>query len=165
MSGDALQPATKRDVFGWAGKLRHWPIPRLLIYVVVIVAALILSKLVTMPFIPAAPTPLHSPLLILTNLGSAVFLLCIYGYAVRAVERRGAREIDPRVARFCFFIGLMLGTTLIATIFLTLWSLGFATFHLGASSTGVVGVLAVSFAVAVLEELLLRAVVFRVPLL
>ena len=59
-------------------------------------------------------------------------------------------------------MGLSLGTVLMCVILLILWALGLAVETAGDGPTGLPGILAVFFAVAVVEELLLRAIVFRV---
>ncbi|HEY5106741.1 MAG TPA: type II CAAX endopeptidase family protein [Caulobacteraceae bacterium] len=146
----------------WFRTLGRWAILRIAIYLAAVIGALILSKLATMPFIPPAPSPLHGPLTLAANLGSAALLLGAYALVVRLVERRAAREIDPRSGVGLFLIGTLLGAGLMATVFLILWGLGMATFPPGTGVHGLIGLLAVAFAVGVMEELILRAIVFRV---
>jgi uncharacterized protein len=155
-------PAQPHKGRNWLENLSHWAIVRIVIYVLVIICALVITKLATAPFIPAAPSPLHAPLLITANLGSAVLLLCAYALAVKGVERRAASEVDPRSGALPFLVGSVLGAGLMASVFLILWKLGLARFLPGTGAAGLAGILAASFATAVLEELLLRAIVFRI---
>lgn len=146
---------------GWLARVSHWAIVRFLIYVVVLVGALIVSTIATNPLIPPAPSPLHHPLLLAKNLASPILLLALYALAVRWVERRPATELGLRRGAPLFLIGAVVGTTLMGAVYLVLWGLGHVSFAAGTGLGGLGGGLAVAFAAAVLEELLLRAVLFR----
>jgi len=142
---------------GLLARISHWAIVRFLIYVVV----LIVSTIATNPLIPPAPSPLHHPLLLAKNLASPILLLALYALAVRWVERRPATELDLRRGAPLFLIGGVVGVALMGGVYLVLWGLGHVAFTAGTGLNGLGGGLAVAFAAAVLEELLLRAVLFR----
>jgi membrane protease YdiL (CAAX protease family) len=146
---------------GWLARVSHWAIVRFLVYVIVLIGALIASTIATNPLIPPAPSPLHHPLLLAKNLASPILLLALYALAVRWVERRPATELDLRKGAPLFLVGVALGTSLIGGVYLVLWSLGRVSFSAGTGLSGLDGGLAVALAAAVLEELLLRAVLFR----
>jgi hypothetical protein len=158
---DSARPEAARQT-GLLARLGHWAIVRIVLYAVVLIGALVASSLLTNPLIPPAPSPLHHPLLLVRNLISPVTLLALYALAVRLVERRPAREVDPRQAAPQLLVGAMVGAAMMGTVYLTLWALGRATFGPGTGLDGLAGGLAVAFAAAVLEELLLRAVLFRI---
>jgi len=142
-------------------ELSHWAIVRGLVYIGVLILALILSKVLTVPFIPPAPAPMHQVGQLLANLLSAAMLLGAYVLAVRQVERRRATEADPRGHVGSFAIGCALGVALMGAVYLILWLLGRVTFLPGVAAGGLPGELAACFAAAVLEELAVRAVIFR----
>jgi membrane protease YdiL (CAAX protease family) len=147
---------------GLLARMGHWAIVRILLYVVVLMVALIASTIATNPLIPPAPSPLHHPLLLARNLASPILLLAVYALLVRWVERRPASELSPRRGAPLLLIGVVVGAALMGAVYLVLWGLGLATFAPGTGLGGLGGELAVAFAAAVLEELLLRAVLFRI---
>jgi membrane protease YdiL (CAAX protease family) len=143
-------------------RVSHWAIVRILIYAVLLIAALVVSTLATDPFIPTAQSPLRHTLLLARNLASPILLLTLYALAVRGVEHRPASELDLRRGSGLFPLGLLIGLGLMASVYLILYGLGRAAFAAGDGAAGLAGGLALAFAAAVLEELLLRAVLFRI---
>jgi membrane protease YdiL (CAAX protease family) len=148
-------------IAAWFARLSHWALIRLTLHIVILIAALIASKLVSNPFIPEASSPYHHGGMALANLFSAATLLVVYALAVRWIERRGAREIDPRLGLVPFAIGTAAGLGLMSLVYLVLWALGLVEFLPGTGVEGLPPALAAFFAAAVLEELVMRAVVFR----
>ncbi len=147
---------------GLLARLSHWAIVRILIYAAVLIVVLAASIILTNPLIPPSSSPLHHPLLLVRNLASSLLLLAAYGFAVRLLEQRAATELSPRRGAPLLLIGALAGTGLMCAVYLALWGLGHATFARGTGLEGLGGGLAVAFAAAVLEELLFRAVLFRV---
>lgn len=125
----------------------------------VVVAATILTKLL----VPPAPSPLHQ-LVMIKNLLLPIAVLAIYAILVRWLEHRPASEIAlDRGGVRCLAFGLMIGTGVIAATVLVLWSLGLATIGSG-NATGTDGLISetlVPFATAVIEEVIFRAILFR----
>ena len=96
------------------------------------------------------------------NLLSAAALLAMYALAVRWTERRSAAELNLQTGGLQFLVGVVLGPALMGAAFLILWWLGIARFAPGTGWHGLAGGFPTYFAVAVLEELLFRAVLFRI---
>jgi hypothetical protein len=142
--------------------MSRWAILRIVLeaagLVIVIVAASILGGMI----VPPAPSPLHAPLTMIRNLISAALFLGAYALLVRWIERRRASEIAPRAAVTPLPLGLVIGIGLMAAVNLIFWATGAAVFTPGTGLAGIGAGLIAAFAVAVLEELLLRAVVFRI---
>jgi len=144
----------------WA-RLRQWTVLRILIHVAVLVLAVVGSALATHALVPPAPSPRHHDLLLLANLCSAAVLLAVYVLTVRLLERRSASELNLRRGAPLFPIGAGLGAALMGVVYLVLWLMGDAAFAAGSGWDGLGGSLVAMFAAAVLEELVLRAVLFR----
>ncbi|HEY2782939.1 MAG TPA: CPBP family intramembrane glutamic endopeptidase [Steroidobacteraceae bacterium] len=113
-------------------------------------------------FIPPEPSPLHAWLAILRNLIVAGLVLAIYILMVRWLERRSAIELDPRKGSTQFPAGAVLGVAMMAFVYAILWSANIAAFGPGTGLAGLGAGLAAAFLAAVFEELLLRAVLFRI---
>ena len=143
-------------------RIAHWAVARLILFILVLIAVLILSKVVTNPLIPPTVSPYHRGAQMAANLFSAGVLLVTYAWTVRLVERRRAAElaVGPGIAPF--LIGSLIGVALMGAVCLTLDRLGLVVFGPGTGSEGLAGGLAACFAAAVLEELVARAVIFRI---
>jgi uncharacterized protein len=146
---------------GWLSRARRWEFLRLVVYIVGLIGTLVLSKLVAGPFTPPDGAPHHHEILLVSNLASAALLLVAYVLLVRWMERRAASELSLTRGAGQFAIGGAIGLALMGAVYLVLWSMGLVTFSPGTGMAGLGGDLAAYFAGAVLEELLLRAVVFR----
>ncbi len=147
---------------GFLARASRWAVVRFVVFAVVLIVGLIASKLAANLLVPPAPSPLHHPLLLLANLLSPALLLGLYILTVRWLERRSATELDLRRGAPQLLIGAGVGVVLMGAVYLVLWALGLAAFGPGTGLTGLGGGLAAAFAAAVLEELLLRAVLFRI---
>jgi len=142
-------------------RLRQWTAVRIAVHAVFLILVVVASAILTRTLVPAAPSPWHHGLLLAANLLSSAVLLAVYALTVRWLERRGASELNLRKGLPLALIGAALGTALMAAVYLGLWLLGFARFAAGSGWDGLDGALVAMFAVAVLEELVLRAVLFR----
>ncbi len=142
--------------------ISHLAIVRLLVQLAALIAIVVATGLVSKFVVPASPADLHHNLLMLTNLLSSLTLLLVYALTIRLIEHRNATEINPIRGAPQFLVGAVLGAILFATVYAILWALHVAHFGAGTGTDGLVRGLVVMFSVAVLEELILRAVVFRI---
>jgi membrane protease YdiL (CAAX protease family) len=149
------------DIAAYLARLSHWAIIRLVIYLGIVIAALIFSKIVSSPFIPGESSPYRHGGLALANLFSALILLAAYALAVRWVEGRRPSEVDPGAGAVPFAIGSLAGLGLMGAVYLMLWGLARVEFLPGTGIDALPSALAAFFAAATLEELIMRAVVFR----
>lgn len=108
-----------------------------------------------------ASAGIHPVAALPTGLALGALALLLYGAVVRAVERRAATELLPTAARSGLRTGVLLGLGLFTvTIAVITLSGGYRVAGWG-SPGGAVSLLGLMTAVAVTEELLFRAVVFR----
>jgi uncharacterized protein len=141
-------------------RMSHWMLWRIFIMAVMLLIVVIVTPRVLDLGIPPEPSPWHPALAALRNLVVAGMMVWVYSFSVRLMERRSATEIMPRPLNL--LTGTLIGTALISAVYIVLWSMGHATF---ASGTGVMGLgfaLAGVFGAALFEELLLRALLFRI---
>jgi membrane protease YdiL (CAAX protease family) len=143
-------------------RAKHWAIVRVVVYAFVLIAIVVATGLVSRFLVPPAPSPLHHVLLMATNFVSALALLAAYALSVRLLEGRGATELGLRKGIPLLFAGIVLGLLLISAVYFVLWCLGLVLFAQGTGFDGLLGALVVMFAAATLEELLFRAVLFRI---
>jgi uncharacterized protein len=143
-------------------RLSQWAPIRLIFYVAGILAVAILAKLLTHLFVPPLPSPLHTPLTLARNLLLPVAMFAVYAFLVRLVERRAASELAIRKGLPTFLAGLLIGVTLMGMICLALWGLGVAKFSDGTGVDGLMIAIPYYMATAMGEELLFRAVLFRI---
>jgi uncharacterized protein len=150
------QPATLFE------RLSQWAPVRVVCYVAAIVALAIVAKLLTQLFVPPSPSPLHAPLTMARNLLLPIGMFAAYAILVRVIERRAASELDVRKGLWTFLIGLLVGSLLMATVYGVLWSLGMASFASGTGFAGLAVAIVYNLATSMGEELLFRAVIFRI---
>ena len=143
-------------------RAKHWAIVRIVVHALVLIAIVVATGLVSRFLVPPAPSPLHHVLLMATNFASALALLTGYASSVRLLEGRGATELSLRKGMPLLFAGILLGLLLIGAVYFILWCLGLVQFAHGTGFDGLFGALVVMFAAATLEELLFRAVLFRI---
>jgi len=146
---------------GWVGRIRRWEFLRLVVYSAGLILALVASKLIASRFTPPDGAPHHREIQLIANLASAAVLLAAYGLLVWWMERRAASELSLTRGAGLFVFGGAIGLVLMGSVYLVLSSMGLVTVSPGTGTVGLGGELAAYFAAAVLEELLLRAVVFR----
>jgi membrane protease YdiL (CAAX protease family) len=130
--------------------------------VAAILAIAIIAKLLTNLFVPPLPSPLHAPLTLVRNLLLPIAMFVVYALLVRLIERRRASELDLRKGLTTFPAGLLIGVALMGTICLALWGLGMARFSDGTGLDGLMIAIPYYMATAMGEELLFRAVLFRI---
>lgn len=141
--------------------IRH-PALALPLFIVLVVAAMVLSKIASGPLVPAAPSPYHQGALLLANLFSAAMVIGAYTLGVRWIERRAAVELGLRRGVPLFAAGGIAGIALMGAVYLILQWLGVAAFAPGQGYDGILAELCAFFAAAVLEEVLIRGVVLRI---
>jgi membrane protease YdiL (CAAX protease family) len=142
--------------------ISHLAIVRFLVEALALIAIVVATGLVSRFLVPASPPDIHHKLLMLTNLVSAVTLLLVYALTIRLMEHRSATEINPIAGAPQFLLGAILGVVLISAVYAVLWGLHLTHYGAGTGTDGLIGGLVAMFCVAILEELLLRAVLFRI---
>jgi membrane protease YdiL (CAAX protease family) len=147
---------------GFFARLARWAPVRFVVLVLALVGILALASLIGQWLIPPAPSPWHRPLAMLLNVVAAGAALGAYALVVRVLERRSANELDPRTGALPFLGGILVGTLLMASVYAVLWSLGMARFGAASGLDGLGSTVIALLCGAILEELLLRAVLFRI---
>jgi membrane protease YdiL (CAAX protease family) len=147
---------------GVLARLSHSAIVRIVLEAAGLLITIVATSIVLGLIVPPAPSPLHTPLAMLRNLVAALIFLGVYALLIRVIERRRASEIAPRAATVPLPLGLVVGVGLMGAVNLVFWAGGIAAFAPGTGLAGLAPGLIGMFAVAVVEELLLRAVVFRI---
>ena len=150
-------PAAKR----W-NRVRRWAPVRILCLGAALILVLIASNLAAQALIPPAPAALRLDLLMGKNLLAAAAMLGAYALLVRGLEHRHARELGIRRGIGPLGIGILVGAGLMGSVYLVLWTLGLARFGAGTGWDGIEVGLVSALSAAVFEELLLRAVLFRI---
>lgn len=143
-------------------RLSQWAPARVICYVAAIVAMAIVAKILTHLFVPPSPSPLRTPLMAVRNLLLPIGMFAAYAVLVRLIERRAASELDARRGLPTFLAGLVVGSCLLGTVYAVLWGLGMARFDGGAGFDGLAVAIVYNLATAMGEELLFRAVIFRI---
>jgi len=111
--------------------------------------------------VPPAPSPFHQ-LVMVKNLALPILELLFYAAIVRWLEHRRATEIATDRNGTCFFgLGLVSGAALVAVVILTLSLAGLATIETGTGAKGLLSEIIIPFTTAVVEELIFRAILFR----
>ena len=146
----------------FVARARRWALLRLFVYILALVVVVAVSSRVLSLFVPPPPSPLHVPLTMLRNLAVAALLLGTYALLVWSLERRRAVEIGLGAGIVQWPAGAVVGIGLMATVYVILWGMNLASFAPG-DGVGLLGAgLVAAFLAAVFEELLMRAVLFRV---
>jgi membrane protease YdiL (CAAX protease family) len=158
----AIPPDNTAGQVRLLSRMGHWAAIRILVHAIVLIVVVVTTGIVSRLLIPPLPSPLHHPLQMLVNLLSVAALLVSYALTVRLLERRSATEINLRRGAPLLLIGTIIGTALMGAVYFIAWRLGLAAFARGTGLDGLSGALVAMFAAAVLEELLFRAVLFRI---
>lgn len=143
-------------------RLRHWALFRLFAEAILIVVAVAVGSRVLSTFVPPSPSPLHAEFAMGRNLLVAVLLLGSYALIVRLIERRSAGEIALSGGLVQLPAGAVTGIGLMASVYLILWAMKLAAFGPGAGFDGIAAGAIVAFLAAMFEELLFRAILFRI---
>jgi len=134
---------------------------RLFIYGVTTALVAIIATVLTRLLVPPAPSPFHQ-LVMVKNLALPILELLFYAAIVRWLEHRRATEIATDRNGTCFFgLGLVSGAALVAVVILTLSLAGLATIETGTGAKGLLSEIIIPFTTAVVEELIFRAILFR----
>jgi membrane protease YdiL (CAAX protease family) len=144
-------------------RLRELSIVRLLMLGLALASTTIVATIVTRLLVPPAPSPLHQWVL-LKNLLLPLLLLAVYARTVCWLERRRASELSLKLGLALFPAGLVVGIAAISGYVLVLLMAGAADVTSGIASGGMLSLgneFLVPWLTAVGEELLFRAVLFR----
>ncbi len=143
-------------------RARHWTFLRLLVEVAALVIVVVVTLGLASLVIPPPSSPRRADLVMIRNLVEPALLLLTYGLTVRWLERRPVSELHLRHGGLPLLAGAAIGAVMMATVYLILWGLGLASFGPGTGLAGIGHGLASALGAAVFEELLLRAVLFRI---
>jgi CAAX protease family protein len=160
--GELVSASTTPQPAPFLERLSRWAPVRVICYSAAIVAMAIVAKILTHLFVPPSPSPLHAALTAARNLLLPIGMFVAYAILVRLIERRAASELDVRRGLATFLIGTVVGSLLLGTVYAVLWGLGMARFSGGAGFAGLAVAIVYNLATAMGEELLFRAVIFRI---
>ena len=157
-AGDVAAPPPGRS---WLDAARRTPLVRLLIFFAILLAADIGAQFARIWPIRHAPSGYRDWVSLGSALLLAVILLSVYVGLVRSLERRAARELEPRISHAIG--GILLGLALFSSVFGLLQVIGVAQWQ-GISAAGfdVIPMLSVAIMAAVGEELAFRGALFRI---
>ena len=136
---------------------------RLLLFALALALTVIGATLATRLLVPPAPSPLHNWVL-LKNALLPFLLLATYAWSVRRLEHRQPSELAMPKGLKLLAAGTALGIAIISAYVAILWLTGAATLTQGAAfgdGFRLANELLVPWLTAVAEELLFRAVLFR----
>ena len=142
----------------WRRMARH-PLIRIVVASLAILLVVALTQSALRTLRGHVPLPLYYGLF---ATGSVLVMLVTYRAFVRLVERRAPREVAAAGAAGELVRGLLLGASLAAAIVGLLWLAGAYVVMGVTMSMAVAGALATDVAGGLLEELLFRAVLFRI---
>jgi membrane protease YdiL (CAAX protease family) len=150
------QPGTSAGL--WRRLLRS-PLARVVLATVIVVFAVLLAQSFAHLFKEIVPGPLYYLLYVIVSVVVASLAYVAY---VRVVERRAVSELSREGAVRELGVGVAIGAGLVIIVVVTFWVLGY--YVVAGTNAGTV--LLVAFANdasgAVVEEILFRAVVFRI---
>jgi uncharacterized protein len=146
----------RRPGRGW--RVLQFPVTRIVVAAAAILGVSIVVQVLSQG-LGASPSSLPGAGL---GLVLVAVTLAVYVGFVRVVERRRVVELDRVGATGDVGRGFVLGLTLFGTTMLVLWGLGAASVGPGAGWTAIVPALVFALAAAVVEELLVRGVLFRI---
>ena len=142
--------------------LGRWAIARLLIFVVVLMAAYIGLQIAFSKVVPHAPGPTHDLYAVLGVGIMSLAMFGIYGLLVRWLERREATELRLGTAAPNLTIGIVIGAGLFVAVYGVLSLMGVVRIEGLAGQAGLAGAIAGAAFAAVGEELLMRGGMFRI---
>ena len=155
-----VSPSQPRPPSTLWDRMTHWTIWRIFIMALMLLTVVIVTPRLLDFGIPREPSPWHPALVALRNLLVAGAMVWVYSLSVKLLERRSSTEVKPRLLNFVS--GTLIGTALISVVYLVLWMAGHAVFALGTGTTGLGFALAGVLGAVLFEELLLRAILFRI---
>jgi uncharacterized protein len=137
--------------------LRSNALVRIVVEAVAVVATFVLASAALGWLLPPRSSPLHDGCAFGGDLFVAAVLVGVYVAVVRWLERRLPVELEVRKGG-----RQLLGMVLIAVVFAIFWVAGLASFGAGTGVEGLGVGWSSMFMAAVFEELLFRAVLFRI---
>jgi len=146
---------------GWLARARRWALLRIVLEAAALIGVMVGAIILSGHLTPPRTSPLHDGLAMARNLVQAGMLLGAYVLLVRLVERRAAGELSVVAGAAQAPLGVLIGSGMIAAVYLVLWAMGHAAFGDGDGTEGVALGVTLAVLAAVFEELLLRAVLFR----
>jgi uncharacterized protein len=153
------QSATIRS---WLSSSHHfWPV-RLIVYLGALLLIVVLTKLASLPLVPAPSSPTYEKVVTVRNLLQALAMIAVYTYLVRKLEHRNADETALRGSFISLLTGVVMGIGLIAITFLVLYGLGIAKFQPGVGLSGIATAILKPAVIGTLEELVFRVILFRI---
>jgi membrane protease YdiL (CAAX protease family) len=157
-----VAPATASQPKTLLWRLSQWAPFRLLCFAGAIMVVAIAAKILTLLLVPPLPSPMHEPLTLVRNCLLPIAMFGVYALLVRILEHRAATELAIRKGAPALVAGSVIGTLLMATVYLILFGLGSAKFAPGTGLNGFAYAMLHTMAAAMGEELLFRAVLFRI---
>ena len=142
-------------------RLRQWLPIRLFLYALSLIATAVAATILTRLLVPPAPSRWHQ-LVLIKNLLLPLAAFALYARLVHVLEHRRAREIEIRHKLPAFLTGTLVGTSIMAAFFLILWAFGMAHIARGTGADGLATEVLAPMVTAMGEELLFRAVLFRI---
>lgn len=139
----------------------RWPLVRLAVYLLALLATVVLATIATRLLVPPAPSPWHD-LVWIKNVALPVALFIIYGGLVRLMERRPAHELSVAKGVPGFVSGIVVGAGVIGAAFFTLQALGMARLSAATGLEGLGLALLFPMITAMIEELLFRVILFGI---
>jgi membrane protease YdiL (CAAX protease family) len=129
-------------------------------YLLAFFVAQVVTKAASIALWPETSNMPHDSVALIRNGLLILVAFALYAAAVRVVERRPATEVAPLAGVRQFPVGVVLGVALVGLAFGVLWTLGAAQFAAGPGGAGLLRAAAYPTAVALLEELLFRVILF-----
>ena len=142
--------------------LGRWAIARLLIFVVVLMAAYIGLQIAFSKIVPHAPGPTHDIYAVVGVVVMSLAMFGLYALLVRWLERRRVSELRLGPAAPNLVVGTAIGAGLFVAVYGVLGLMGVVRIEGMAGQAGLVGAVAGAAFAAVGEELLMRGGMFRI---
>ena len=159
-SDQVVEPSASRPSL--LARSRHWAALRIVAEAGVVLATVVLVHLAVDKLWPHGATPRPHIVAIALNLFTSGLALGAYMLMVRRLERRPVVELGLRAGAAQLPGGLVIGMAIMAAVYAILWGLHMAAFAPGNGTQGLAFGLVAGIATGVFEELLLRAVLFRI---
>ncbi len=135
---------------------------RLLVYLGALMLVVVLTKLLSLPFVPAPSAPAYEPIVTARNILQAVAMIALYAFLVQKLERRKASEMTIHGAVTSLLSGIAMGLGLIVLAYFVMYGLGIAQFQPGNGLSGIGTAILKPAVIGTLEELVFRVILFRI---